>query len=65
VSAELAGSNAGALYRLLGSKLEAERAHIRFDATDLVLPKQAKALLRGFPVEIAHGNTVTIVPAHA
>ena len=53
------------LSRLLASMPEAERAHVRLDGSELILPRHAVALLRDLLVEMAQGNAVTIVPTHA
>jgi excisionase family DNA binding protein len=44
---------------------KAERARVQLDGNDLILPRQALALLRDLLVEMAQGNAVTIVPTHA
>lgn len=64
-SAELARSSAEELSRLLASMPQVERAHVRLDRSDLILPRDALALLRDLLVEMAQGNAVTIVPTHA
>jgi excisionase family DNA binding protein len=43
----------------------AERADVKLDGHDLILPRQALALLRDLLSEMAQGNAVTIVPTHA
>ncbi len=64
-SVELARSSAEELSRLLAGIPQAERAHVRLDSGDLILPRDALALLRDILVEMAQGNAVTIVPTHA
>lgn len=64
-SSALARSSAEELSRLLGQMPEAERARVKLDGKDLILPRQALALLRDLLVEMAQGNAVTIVPTHA
>ncbi len=63
--AALARESASELARLLAEKPEAERAQIRMDGTDLIVPRQAVSLLRDILVQMAQGNAVTIVPTHA
>jgi len=64
-SAALARVSAEELSRLLGQMPHAERAQVKLDGNDLILPRQALALLRDLLVEMAQGNAVTIVPTHA
>ncbi len=64
-SSALARASAEELSRLLGQMPEAERARVKLDGNDLILPRQALALLRDLLVEMAQGNAVTIVPTHA
>jgi len=61
----LARASAEELSRLLGQIPQAERAQVKLDGNDLILPRQALALLRDLLVEMAQGNAVTIVPTHA
>lgn len=61
----LARASAEELTRVLRNMPAAERAHVRLDHSDLVLPRDALALLRDVLVEMAQGNAVTIVPTHA
>ncbi|MGB0206328.1 MAG: helix-turn-helix domain-containing protein [Neptuniibacter sp.] len=63
--AGLARVSAQELSRLLAQMPKAERAHVRLDGHDLILPRQALALLRDLLSEMAQGNAVTIVPTHA
>lgn len=62
---ELARTSATELSRLLQRRPDADRARVRLDDTDLVLPRQAVALLRDLLAEMAQGNAVTVVPTHA
>ena len=64
-AAALAHASAGELSHLLATLPEAERASVKLDGHDLILPRQALALLRDILVEMAQGNAVTIVPTHA
>ena len=64
-SSLLARTSAEELSRLLGNIPNAERARVSLDGNDLILPRQALALLRDILVEMAQGNAVTIVPTHA
>lgn len=61
----LARTSATELSRLLKEHPDADRARVRLDDSDLVLPRQAVALLRDLLAEMAQGNAVTIVPTHA
>jgi len=62
---ELARASAMELSRCLQRLPEAERARVRLDDTDLVLPRQAVTLLRDILTEMAQGNAVTVMPTHA
>ncbi len=64
-TAELARASATELSRCLQQRPETERARVRLDETDIVLPRQALVLLRELLSEMAQGNAVTIVPRHA
>lgn len=61
----LARASAVELSKLLAQLPEADRARVRLDGRDLVLPRHALALLRDLLAEMAQGNAVTIVPTHA
>lgn len=61
----LARASAQELSVLLAQMSMAERAHVKLDGHDLILPRQALALLRDLLSEMAQGNAVTIVPTHA
>lgn len=63
--AGLARSSAQELSALLARMPRAERARVKLDGHDLILPGQALALLRDILSEMAQGNAVTIVPTHA
>ena len=65
VVAALARASATELSKLLSQQPDSDRAHVQLDGTDLVLPRQALALLRDLLAEMAKGNAVTIVPKHA
>lgn len=62
---ELARASATELSRLLQQLPETDRARLRLDGTDLILPRQALTLLRDLLTEMAQGNAVTVVPTHA
>lgn len=61
----LARASAGELSRLLGENPNVDRAQVRLDGHDLILPRQALSLLRDLLTEMAQGNAVTVVPTHA
>lgn len=64
-SSTLAHASAQALSALLAKIPEAERAQIKLDGENIILPKHALELLRDLLSEMAQGNAVTIVPMHA
>ena len=64
-SVELARESATRLSQLLSEKPETDRARIKLDDQDLILPRQALTLLRDLLAEMAQGNAVTVVPTHA
>lgn len=64
-AADLARASAQELNRLLSERPEADRARVTLDGRDLVLPRQALALLRDLLADMAQGHAVTIVPTHA
>ncbi|QKT03537.1 helix-turn-helix domain-containing protein [Ectothiorhodospiraceae bacterium 2226] len=64
-ASRLAHAGAGELSRLLAEKPKADRAHVRLDGHDLILPRQALTLLRDLLAEMAQGHAVTVVPTHA
>lgn len=47
------------------SKTQSEELRVRFDNTELVLPKAATKLIHHLLTEMAAGNAVTIIPIHA
>ena len=61
----LARVGAAELSRLLNKLPEADRAHVKLDGQDLILPRQALILLRDLLADMAQGNAVAIVPLHA
>lgn len=61
----LARVSATELTQLLRERPESDRAHIKLDGANLVLPRQALVLLRDLLIEMAQGNSVTILPTHA
>jgi len=63
--ADMARASAKALSALLTEMPRADRAQIRIDGHDLILPKSALELLRNILSEMARGNAVTVVPTHA
>lgn len=62
---ELAREGSAALARLLRNHPEQDRARVRMDDEDLILPRQAVELLRHVLAEMAQGNGVSILPVHA
>ena len=64
-STQLARASAAELSKLLNEKPEADRAAIKLDDHDLILPRQALILLRDLLTDMAQGNAVTVVPMHA
>lgn len=64
-SVDLARESAAALSRLLRDHPTQDRARVRMDGTDLILPRQAIELLRNLLTEMAQGHAVTILPVHA
>lgn len=64
-AAALARESSAALARLLSSHPAQDRALVRLDGEDLILPRQAVELLRSLLAEMAQGNAVTILPVHA
>ena len=61
---DLARDSAAELSKLLASRPEIPRAHVRLDDHDLVLPRHALELLQGLLAQMAQGNAVTIIPTH-
>ncbi len=64
-AAQLARASAAELSKLLNEKPECDRASIKLDGHDLILPRQALILLRDLLADMAQGNAVTVVPMHA
>lgn len=62
---QLARASASELSRLLGENPDIDRAQVKLDGHDLILPRQALSLLRDLLAEMAQGNAVTVVPTHA
>lgn len=62
---QLARASAAELSKLLSEKPESDRASIKMDGHDLILPRQALILLRDLLADMAQGNAVTVVPMHA
>ncbi|QQR81579.1 MAG: helix-turn-helix domain-containing protein [Deltaproteobacteria bacterium] len=60
----LARASAEELSLLLAKIPKAYRARVQMDGQDLILPRQALALLRDLLAEMAQGNIVSIVPTH-
>lgn len=60
----LARESAEELSRLLVKTPRADRARVQMDGQNLILPRQALALLRDLLAEMAQGNVVSIVPTH-
>lgn len=61
----LARASANELSRLLAEHPDSDRARVQLDGHDLILPRQALALLRDLLSEMAQGHAVTVVPTHA
>ncbi|MBL4837685.1 MAG: helix-turn-helix domain-containing protein [Kordiimonadaceae bacterium] len=64
-AAQLARSSASELSRLLSEKPDADRASVKMDGHNMILPRQAISLLRDLLADMAQGSAVTIVPMHA
>lgn len=64
-TAKLARASATELSQLLDRSPDSNRAHVKIDGQDLILPLQALVLLQNLLAELARGNAVTIVPFHA
>ena len=62
---DLARDSATELSKLLAKMPEADRARVQLDGIELILPRDALALLRDILTEMAQGNAVTLVPRHA
>lgn len=64
-ASDLARESARELSRLLAQRPETDRAHVKLDDHDLILPRQALTLLKDLLAEMAQGNAVTVLPTHA
>ena len=64
-TASLARESATSLSRLMREHPQSDRARVRLDGEDLILPRAALDLLTNLLTEMAQGNAVTIVPVHA
>lgn len=60
----LARASAEELMQLMVKISKADRAQIRMDDQDLILPRYALVLLQKVLAEMAKGNVVSIVPTH-
>lgn len=63
--AEISRASAVELSRLLADRPDIDRARVKLDGYDLIVPKMALELLRDLLSEMAQGNAVTVVPRHA
>ncbi|MEJ2044577.1 MAG: helix-turn-helix domain-containing protein [Reinekea sp.] len=61
----LASTSAAELARLLKEHPNADRAHVKLDGHDLVLPANALRLLKDILQQMAAGNGVSVIPQHA
>jgi len=61
----IARTSAQELSSLLADHPDIDRARVRLDEHELILPRHALAMLRDILSEMAQGNAVTIVPTHA
>jgi excisionase family DNA binding protein len=61
----IARDSASALSELLTKMPMSDRAQVKLDGTDIILPRHAIELLRDILSDMAQGNAVTIVPLHA
>lgn len=62
---EMARTSAAELSRLLQEKPDSDRARVKMDGHDLILPRRSLVLLRDLLADMAQGNAVTVVPTHA
>jgi excisionase family DNA binding protein len=62
---DLARTSAAELARLLKEHPEENRAHVKLDGHDLVLPASSLRLLKDILQQMAAGNGVSIMPQHA
>jgi excisionase family DNA binding protein len=63
--AEISRASAVELSRLLADRPDIDRARVKLDGYDLIVPKMALELLRDLLSEMAQGNAVTVVPRHS
>ncbi len=61
----IARDSASALSELLSKMPASDRASVKLDGTNIILPRHAIELLRDILSDMAQGNAVTIVPLHA
>lgn len=61
----LASASAAELARLLKEHPNEDRAHLKLDGHDLVLPANALRLLKDILQQMAAGNGVSVIPKHA
>ncbi len=64
-STALARASAQELTQLLRERPDSDRARVTLDGRDLILPRQALALLCDVLTDMAQGHAITIVPTHA
>ena len=60
----LARAGASGLDRLLNKLPESDKAGVKLDGQDLILPRQALVLLRDLLADMAQGDAVAVVPLH-
>ncbi len=63
--AGMARESAARIARLLQKQPEADRARVRLDGEEIILPRAAVALLRDLLTEMAQGRAVNLIPVHA
>jgi len=63
--AGLARESAARIARLLQARPEADRARVQLDGEEIILPREAVALLRDLLAEMAQGHAVNLIPVHA
>lgn len=59
---DLARDSSAALAKLLRDKPDEDRAQVRMDGLDLILPRKAIEMLRDILAEMAQGNAITLMP---
>lgn len=62
---DLARTSASALGQLLANNPDIERAQVKLDGEDLILPRQALVLLREILTQMAKGEGVAVIPKQA